>query len=193
MQYTLEKKSSIIIEDSSKDYKYKKEFISIVYDLINNDTVKQMKNYRQHFDCSCYTHCVEVAFWAYWLCKKLGLDYKSAARAGLLHDLFLYDWRNSKKRLNLKKFHAFIHPQIALENASKITDLNPIEKDIILKHMWPVTFFQFPKYRESFIITIMDKLSALKSFHDYLYNSVCKKKFYRYAYLFLISLVFKVF
>ena len=105
MQYTLEKKSSIILEDSSKDYKYKKEFISIVYDLINNDTVKQMKNYRQHFDCSCYTHCVEVAFWAYWLCKNLGLDYKSAARAGLLHDLFLYDWRNSKKRLNLKKFH----------------------------------------------------------------------------------------
>ena len=45
MQYTLEKKSSIILEDSSKDYKYKKEFISIVYYLINNDTVKQMKNY----------------------------------------------------------------------------------------------------------------------------------------------------
>ena len=86
---------------------------------------------------------------------------------GILHDLFLYDWRNSKKELNLKGYHAFIHPKIALENASRLFKLNEKEKDIILKHMWPVTFFSLPKYKESYIITVTDKLSALKSFYEY--------------------------
>jgi len=27
------------------------------------------------------------------ICKKYNLDYASAARAGMVHDLFLYDWR----------------------------------------------------------------------------------------------------
>ena len=88
----------------------------------------------------------------------------------MLHDLFLYDWRNSKKLLHLKHFHAFIHPQIALKNASGITNLNEKEKDIILKHMWPVTFFSFPKFKESFVITFTDKISALLSFKKYYIN-----------------------
>ena len=87
----------------------------------------------------------------------------------MLHDLFLYDWRHSKKKLNLEGLHAFVHPKIALRNASELFLLNDKEKDIILKHMWPVTFFSLPKYRESYIITFTDKLSALKSFYEY-YN-----------------------
>ncbi|MDE7120932.1 MAG: hypothetical protein K2O42_02090, partial [Oscillospiraceae bacterium] len=35
----------------------------------------------------------------------------------------------------------------------------PIERDIIRKHMFPLCF-PFPKYRESFIITIADKCCA---------------------------------
>ena len=70
---------------------------------------------------------------------------------GMLHDLFLYDWRHSKKKLNLEGLHAFVHPKIALRNASELFLLNDKEKDIILKHMWPVTFFSLPKYRESYI------------------------------------------
>ena len=168
-----------------------KDFINIIKDIIENKTVQEMKNYRQHYQTSCFEHCLVASYFCYLYCKKHHLDYFSCARAAMLHDLFLYDWR---KRLNGRKgLHAFTHPVTAYENASKLFNLNDKEKDIILKHMWPVTFFQFPKYRESFIITIMDKLSALKSFHDYLYNSVCKKKFYRYAYLFLIGLVFRVF
>ena len=150
-----------------------------------------MKKYRQHHKINCLDHCLFVSYNAYIICKKHDLDYISTARAAMVHDLFLYDWR--KRENGRKGLHAFTHPHRALEIASSFLELNDKEKDIILKHMWPVTFFQFPKYRESFIITIMDKLSALKSFHDYLYNSVCKKKFYRYAYLFLIGLVFRVF
>ena len=159
-----------------------KEFMNIINDIINNETVQQMKNFRQHFDTSCYEHCLEVAYWSYLFCKKHNLDYISVARAGMLHDLFLYDWRYSHK--DLGKWHAFYHPKVALNNASKLFILNDKEKDIILKHMWPVTFFQFPKYKESFVITVTDKLSAIKSWFDYCHSFIIQKKLIRYAYVF---------
>ena len=80
-----------------------------------------------------------------------------AARAGLVHDLFLYDWR--KREEGRKGFHAFTHPRASYENAKKIFTPNKIEKDIILKHMWPVTP-KFPRYKESFLITYVDKYFA---------------------------------
>lgn len=58
------------------------------------------------------------------------------ARAGLLHDLFYYDWRVTKFSLGT---HAYVHPRIALRNAEKLTDLSAMEKDIIIKHMWGAT------------------------------------------------------
>lgn len=170
-----------------QSYKNAIDFYNITKGLLNNSTVKQMKNYRHHYNSTCYDHCLEVAYWSYLICKKLNLDYVSSARAGILHDLFLYDWRHSKKNLNLPKCHAFIHPEIALKNASQLVELNSKERDIILKHMWPVTFFKFPKYKESFIITFTDKLSALASFYRYYRNYLINNKIYKYAYVFLVS------
>lgn len=167
-----------------------KEFYEITKDLIYNPTILQMKKYKQHYDTDCYDHCLEVAYWSYLFCKKLNWDYISVARAAVLHDLFLYDWRHSKKMLN--GWHAFKHPQIALENALKICNLNEKEQDIILKHMWPVTFFKFPKYKESYVITITDKLSALKSFMNTINLIIMKKKFLRYAYIFFAFSIFKL-
>ena len=71
------------------------EYIQIILEIFNNSTVQQMDNFRQHYDSTCLEHCLEVSYISYKICKKLGLDYVSAARAGLLHDLFLYDWRRS--------------------------------------------------------------------------------------------------
>lgn len=167
-----------------------KEFFSITNELINNPIVMQMQNYRQHYNTSCYEHCIEVAYWSYLFCKKHNLDYVSVARASILHDLFLYDWRNSRRELGLEGWHAFIHPKIALTNALNIFSLNKKEKDIILKHMWPVTFFHFPKYKESYVITITDKLSALKSCYNYYQSSLLKKKLIRYAYIFFAFTIF---
>lgn len=98
------------------------EFNMIIYDLANHPTVQKMKLYRQHYDTNCFDHCYNVAFYSYLICKKLNLDYISVSRAGMLHDLFLYDWR--KKQPEHKRFHGFRHPRIALNNASKLFDLN---------------------------------------------------------------------
>lgn len=164
------------------------EFYSIIRELLLNETVQEMKNYRQHYNTSTYKHCLYVAYISYTICKKLGLDYKSAARAGMLHDLFLYDWRNSKKDLNLEHYHAFIHPKIALSNASKLFYLNKKEKDIIVKHMWPITI-KLPKYPESFIVTFVDKYSALYESFIFYNTYLTKKKLFRYAYVFLCLLI----
>ena len=164
------------------DYSKDNEFQEIIKDMVSNDTVLEMKNYRQHYDTSCFDHCLNVAYYSYLVCKKLGLDYKSISRAGLVHDLFLYDWR--VKQENRKGFHAFTHPRIAFENANKLFDLNDKEKDIILKHMWPLTL-KLPKYKESYIIGFIDKYCAIKESVTAWKNSSSFKKAYRYAYLFL--------
>mgnify|MGYP001852046506 CR=1 FL=1 len=160
-----------------------KEYMQIVKDIINNETVAEMKKYRQHYDINTFEHCLNVSYISYRICKKLKWDYKSMARGAMLHDLFLYDWRNSKKELNLDGYHAFVHPKIALENASKLYDLNDKEKDIIVKHMWPVTL-SLPKYKESFVITLVDKYSALQESAQYYRSKIESKKLFRYAYIF---------
>lgn len=178
---------------SKMDKKYNlTEFFNIISDLIANDTVKQMKNYRQHCNTSCYKHCMQVAYYTYIACKKLKLDYISATRGAMLHDLFLYDWRNKNITAVLPGLHAFVHPIIALENAQKIFNLNDLEQDIIIKHMWPVTI-KLPTYKESYIVTIMDKYSACLETYLYLKEKLMQKTFYKYAYIFLSVLIFRIF
>ena len=164
---------------SNMDKKYQlTEFFEIIKDIISNDTVRQMKNFRQHCNTSCYQHCMQVAYYTYIACKKMRLDYVSATRAAMVHDLFLYDWRKKYRNVDLPGLHAFVHPKIALKNASKLFDLNDIEKDVISKHMWPVTF-GFPKYMESYIVTIMDKYSACLETYYYIRNKLSQKTFYK--------------
>jgi len=135
-----------------------KEYIEIISELLKNEKVIQMKKYRQHHNTSCYDHCLLVSYNTYLICKKNKLDYISAARAGLLHDLFLYDWR--KRENGRKGLHAFTHPKLALKQAMSITNLNVREQDIIKNHMWPVTP-QLPKFKETYIITLVDKYFAV--------------------------------
>lgn len=135
-----------------------KEYISLISDIIKNEKVQEMKKYKQHFEINCFDHCLFVSYNSYLICKKHNLDYISAARAGMVHDLFLYDWR--KRQDGRKGHHAFTHGKTAYENASKFLDLNEIEKDIIIKHMWPVTV-SFPKYKETYIVTYVDKYFAI--------------------------------
>ena len=45
----------------------------------------------------------------------------------------------------------------ALMNAEKFFDLNSIERDIIINHMWPVTLFSVPRTKEGWITTLADK------------------------------------
>ena len=165
-----------------------KEFQSIIRELIENDTVQEMKKYRQHYETSCFEHCYTAAYYCYLICKKYDLDYRSATRAAMLHDLFLYDWR--KKQPNKKGLHAFTHGKTACENACKLFKLNEKEKDIIIKHMWPVTI-EFPKSVEGFILTFVDKYCAISESLEVLQTRLFMKRAFRYAYVFLSLIIIK--
>lgn len=165
------------------------EFNLILTDILRNDTVNKMREFRQHYDTSCFEHCKNVSFYSYLICRKFNLDYEAAARAGMLHDLFLYDWR--RKTGNRKGWHGFRHPRIALNNSSKLFILSEKEQDIILKHMWPLTVV-FPKYKESFIVSFVDKFCAIKESYEHYKKNRKLQKLYRYAYVFLSLVIFKI-
>ncbi len=135
-----------------------KEYMSIINEILNKEKVQQMKKYRQHYNINCFYHCLFVSYNTYLICKKHNLDYISAARAGMVHDLFLYDWR--KRERGRKGLHAYTHGKTAFKEASEILNLNDKEKDMIIKHMWPVTP-AIPKYKETFILTFVDKYFAI--------------------------------
>ena len=148
---------SLILEKVNKQ-----EFYEIVRDIIDNPNVMALSEHVQHHKTSRYEHCMSVSYITYLICKKFGLDYISAARGAMLHDFYFYDWRN-KHVEGQKKFHAMRHPNIALTNAQDIFELNDLERDIIKKHMWPMTII-LPSYWESFIVTLVDKYCATVEF-----------------------------
>ena len=94
------------------------------------------------------------------IAKKIGADATATARAGLLHDLFYYDWRVTKFEAGS---HAYVHPRIALQNAKKLTSISDKEADIIVKHMFGATI-ALPKYRESWIVSIVDDFAAVNEY-----------------------------
>lgn len=123
-----------------------------------------MKNFKQHGNTSVFEHCVSVAkfslLMAHYFEKrfKVEFDKDSLVRAALLHDYFLYDWHD--KTIPGHNIHGFTHPHTACVNADRDFGLNEIEKDIISKHMYPLTFMP-PKHRESVLVTLADKYCAI--------------------------------
>lgn len=138
--------------DSSNE----REYENCVKDLIRHETVLSMKNFTQHGDINCLEHSLYVSYCSFLICRQLGFDYRSAARGGMLHDFFLYDWHMKKP---YKGLHGFIHPAVALKNADRHFSLNDMEKDIIRKHMWPLTI-RLPRYKETFVVLLVDKYCA---------------------------------
>lgn len=115
------------------------------------------KTFIQHGTTSIYQHCVSVAYRSIIIAAKYNIevDMHSLIRGALLHDYFLYDWHDKK----LRELHGFHHPEIAWRNATQDFNLNPIEQNIIRRHMFPMTLIP-PKYKEAWIICLADKLCS---------------------------------
>ena len=155
----------------------RQEFYDCIADIICHPAVLQMKKYPHHCDTNCYRHCMNVAFYNYKICKKLSLNARSAARAGILHDLFLYDWRKHAGKTG-DHFHGLTHPDRALKNAAKYFELTPLEADMITKHMWPLTVI-LPKYRESYVISFTDKYCGACEIFAYYSGKIMPAKLFQ--------------
>ena len=125
----------------AKNWQNDEEYISYVSDLLEKEEVQRLGEFVQHFHSTRLDHSISVSYYSYKVAKKWQGDARATARAGLLHDLFYYDWRTTKFD---EGSHAYMHPRIAAKNAEKITTLSDLERDIIVKHMWGATI-AFPK------------------------------------------------
>ena len=136
-----------------------KEYMACVQDIITHPVFLSMEQYIQHGSTTCRAHCIQVSYLSYQICRKYGGNSREAARAGLLHDMFLYDWHTWGRETG-ERFHGFTHPRTAYNNASKYFQLSSEEGDIILHHMWPLTPVP-PKTRAGFAVVYADKLCSL--------------------------------
>ena len=152
-------------------------FFDTVGDLYTSDEVQSLKQYEQHLEIDRLQHITSVSFLAYKTCKKLGLDYKSAARAATMHDLFYYDWRDGESG-KWHKLHGYKHPKYAALNAKELYPaLSRKERDIITHHMWPLTL-AMPNSPEGFVVSLSDKFCATMELL-YSTNKRYKQKFLR--------------
>ena len=135
------------------------EYRACVEELLFSSQVQHMKSIRHHPGVSCYEHSVFVSYVAWYLADRWGADARTAARAGLLHDLYLYDWHDTDAA---HKWHGFHHADKALENADRYFRLNPKERGMIYSHMWPLNLTRVPRSREALILCVADKLCALR-------------------------------
>ncbi|MDD3056693.1 MAG: hypothetical protein PHY87_00730 [Sphaerochaeta sp.] len=139
--------------------RYHAEHTILVEDILSHDEFLKLKTFRHHTN-HIYDHAQRVSYLSYRISKALGLNFRAAARGGLLHDFFLYDWRERKATDEKRSSHGKEHPYIALRNAQTYFEVDAREEDIITKHMFPKTL-QLPRYPESVVVSLSDKISAI--------------------------------
>ncbi len=127
-------------------------------DILDSEGMNIEKKCIQHGTYSVYDHSLFVTSMCIRISRKLHIKVndKAMIRGALLHDYFLYDWHEPTKA---NRIHGFTHPGIALRNAEKVFRLGKIEKNMIKRHMFPLTPVP-PRYRESVILCIADKICA---------------------------------
>ena len=139
---------------------WKKDMLSnCILELMRDANLIQLDKFIQHGDTTCFWHSIAIAYYslAFVDFMHIHCNVKSLIIGALLHDYYLYDWhiKDASHRL-----HGFTHGKKALNNAEKVRKLNKLERDIIKKHMFPLTPLP-PIYRESIVVCLVDKACSL--------------------------------
>jgi len=136
-------------------------------DILASETFRKSDGYRQHGNTSVMAHSIHVTCFSMRIAsffEKYGIrfDERSLIRGALLHDYFCYDYHNGAAPGNVHpKLHGFYHPSTAEKNAERDFKIKVTEKNIILRHMWPLTVIP-PASREGWIVTFADKYCTIR-------------------------------
>lgn len=130
-------------------------FWMIAQKMIEESELMSTSAFIQHGDTTVLLHSIAVAYYSYLIAVVLRKDtrFKELITGALFHDYFLYDWHIQD---GTHRWHGFFHPQRAYRNALKVVPLTAREKDIITKHMFPLTLLP-PRYFESVLVCMVDK------------------------------------
>ena len=115
-----------------------------------------------HVNESVYDHSMKVAYESYKYAKKHHLNVKNICIGAILHDFYFKPWQEDHTKKKFRELHGFVHARQALENYHKVFPefVNEKVDNAILRHMFPLNL-ALPKYKESVIVCIADKICAM--------------------------------
>lgn len=143
-------------------YNNDQEYLLIIDNIMQNKEFKKMDNIKHH-NTTRLDHSLKVSYYSYKIAKSLKLDYKDVARGGLLHDFYTETISDCCKVKDKILLFSTKHPNEAVENSLEYFDLSEKEINIIRTHMFPIDY-KVPKYAESWIVSIVDKVLSIGEF-----------------------------
>ena len=146
------------------------EYMSNVSDVLSSPCIQRLDGFDQHMGTTRLDHSISVSYKSYALARLLGWDYRAAARAGLMHDMFYYNFKETDFSA---REHCRLHPQIAFRNAKRNFTLTKLEGDIIKSHMWLATW-TLPRHKEAYLVTMVDKYCATVEFFKGLFHMIVR-------------------
>ncbi len=135
------------------------EYRGLVQSILDNPEFKKLQRYKQHFQTTRFMHSLNVSYISWLIARKLGWDAQTAARAGLLHNFCVYDF---KDKLPKGEIQAYYHPRVAASTSERHFLISDKERQAILSHMFPLG--PLPESREAWLISLADKLCAISEF-----------------------------
>lgn len=140
-------------------YVVREEFLEILGTVLNLEILVWMRARRHHISVTIFDHSLFVAYIAFLIARHWKhCDPVQAARAGFLHDLYMYDPKIKGSHSGL---HCFSHPEHALKNAVRICpDLSWHERNAIVAHMFPLAR-HVPRCEEAWAVSLADKFCAI--------------------------------
>ncbi len=155
--------------------KYFEDWFNIVKPILLTKEFQVRRMFSHHKE-SVWDHSIDVSYKSYVLAHAFRCSTYKASIGGLLHDFYPHCWRYSKRLeqydssyldglYDKKKFfkkHGFVHAKEASINYLKYFKEyeDEIVTDCIEKHMFPLNI-RLPKYKESWIVTISDKIDSI--------------------------------
>ncbi len=133
----------------------------ILFSLMDKGSFCKEQNIVHHFQTNVFRHSINVARFSLKIAKKLRIrvNERDLLFGALLHDYFLYDWHDKGSHHGL---HGYTHAKLAAENAKKDYCINSKVYNIIYSHMFPLNLTHIPKCKEAWIVSIADKIVAIK-------------------------------
>ena len=160
------------------------EFQQMTRDILEHPRFLRLQGFIHHGENNTvFDHSLRVSRRAYEIAKKLNLpedEVRSAARAGLLHDFFGYNWRESQFRRYKSQYtgwsriahmHAFVHGRLAATRAQRVFGVTEEECQAITSHMFPLS--PIPRTRLAWIVSLADKEVASREVARASWESLC--------------------
>jgi uncharacterized protein len=132
----------------------------MIVDYILRDNEFNKIALSNHHGTDRLAHSIRVSYYSYKIARKLGIDYETAATAGLLHDFF---FTSNDKTFKESTKSVFTHAKIAANNAINQFGISEKEKNIIETHMFPINP-KPSKFIEGWIVSFVDKFVGLFEF-----------------------------